>query len=340
MSEDRDQAPSQIRRQQAREQGLVARSADLTAAAGLLAAAVLLGVWGKPLAVGLITILRGPLLSSDPGAAVSLDSVVGQFRHALLAVAGPLGGILLGIGVTMLVTHQIQVGGLWVPGLIAPNPARLWSGSGGLGDVTGKLGRAAWSIVKVIVIAVVVLWSGSRHAGGLDRLAGLEAADLAGAAVSLVLDLARTLAFAALGLGALDFLLAWRRVEAQLGQSADEHREDVKALDGDPAIRARRRALALSWRQDAGSILPGAALCLGGHAGVIVVLGGGPPPRPVTVRGILRGTSASRMKPEAARIGIPFVEAPELVHHFATSRSALPSPLAERLARLWPNPSS
>ncbi len=59
-TEDRTQAPSKLRLQQARERGMVAHSPELTGAAALLVATLLLGVVGESLATGLLTIVRGP----------------------------------------------------------------------------------------------------------------------------------------------------------------------------------------------------------------------------------------------------------------------------------------
>src|SRR5262249_39179486 len=155
-----------------------------------------------------------------------------------------------GAAATMVLVHQLQVGGLVAPGLLAPDPTRLAAGLG-TGDLAGKAGRGAWALVKGSAVAAVVAWMLYRHASDLEKLAARASRELAAASAVIVLDLARTLAVAALALGAVDYLLSWRRVDALLRQTPDEYREDLKALDGDPALRARRRALALSWRRDA-----------------------------------------------------------------------------------------
>ena len=61
MSEDRTQPPSKRRRQLARQQGQAAHSPELTAAAGWLAAVVLLGILGDDLTFGLTNMVRGTL---------------------------------------------------------------------------------------------------------------------------------------------------------------------------------------------------------------------------------------------------------------------------------------
>jgi flagellar biosynthetic protein FlhB len=334
--DDRTQAPTRRRRQEARDRGQVARSPDLTAAAGLLAAAVLIGALGDDLARALIGLTRGALDPASIAASATPAEVVDRLRGAAWAVLGPLLGMLLGIAATMIVVHQVQVGGLWSPGLLAPDVARLISGGGGL---AARGGRGLWSLAKAAVLVVVA-------AAVLDAerpaLAGLAAADppaLASGAAAILLRAARWLAAAMLGLGAVDFALCWNRVEAALRQTPDEYREDLRAADGDPALRSRRRKLAQEWRRDAAGVLPGAKVLLAGSNGLVVLLGGGPPPGRVTVRQVARGPAAAVLRREARAAGVPEVEAPELARHFARGRSAgptLPPALADRLAAAWP----
>src|SRR3954454_17686501 len=111
MSEDRTQAPSKRRRMQARERGQVARSPELTGAAGLLAASALLGIWGDDLALALLGLVRDAW-SGDLGIAAGPAEVVDRIRRAALGVAGPLAGIVGGTAAVAVATHQVQVGGL------------------------------------------------------------------------------------------------------------------------------------------------------------------------------------------------------------------------------------
>ena len=61
MSDERTQPPSKRRRQLAREQGQVAHSPELTAAAGWLVAVVVLGMVGEDLTRGLTKLVSGSL---------------------------------------------------------------------------------------------------------------------------------------------------------------------------------------------------------------------------------------------------------------------------------------
>src|SRR5206468_8809661 len=95
MSEDRTQEPSKRRRLEARQRGQVARSPELTGAAGLLAASALLGIWGDDLVLALVG-LAHHCWSGDLGVSAGPAEVVDRLRRAALGVAGPLLGILGG----------------------------------------------------------------------------------------------------------------------------------------------------------------------------------------------------------------------------------------------------
>jgi flagellar biosynthetic protein FlhB len=243
-----------------------------------------------------------------------------------------------GVVLAMVLTHQVQVGGLWVPGLLAPDPARLTPNGPGW---SARAGRGLWGWARSAVILGVAAWALKADGPAFLRLSELDASSLVRAAGSLIVELAYKLGLATLALGLLDFAIQHRRIEAMLRQTPDEHREDQKAIDGDPAVRARRLRLARSWRFNPTEILSGAVLVLSGPGGLTVVLGGQPPPRRFTVLGQVRGSSGGSLRRAAGRAGLPVVEAAELARHFAGSPSAariLPPGLAAELSALWPRP--
>jgi len=340
MSEDRTQAPSRRRRQEAKERGQVARSPELTAAAGLLAAVVLLGAFGGELMTALVAAVRAPWLGEGPIAAEPAEVVAG-LRRLGLALARPLGAILGGVAVAIVAAHQAQVGGLWAPGLLAPDPARLWGGAGAGAGPGARAARGAWALAKAGIIAGVAAWSIRAHLPAFARLGTLDAPALARAGGALLRGLALALGAATLALGLADFAWQFLRLEALLRTTPEQQREDQRSIEGDPALRARRQRVARSWRADPRRALGGATLVLTGGGGLAVVLAGGPAARgsrvASSVRLVARGPSVARVLREAGRSGVPRADAPELALRLARSPGhALPPPLAAELAALWP----
>jgi flagellar biosynthetic protein FlhB len=336
MSEERTQPASKRRRQLARQQGQAAHSPELTAAGGWLAAIVLLVALGDDLALGLTGLVRGTLTgpampSGDPGA------VVAHVRALAVALAWPLAAIVAAFAAGALVTHQLQVHGLWTTRLLVPDPARLWALSSGPG-LAARAERSVWSMVKAVVLVAVSAWTIRAPWYDFLRRSALEGPMLAQAAGQLVLHLAWALTAALLVLGLVDYGLRYRKFEAMLRSTPQEHREDQRVMEGDPATRAQQRRVARNWRGDTPDLLAGSSLLLLGPGGLTLVLAGGPPPRKVTVRTVARGNTGLRLRRSAEASQVRHVEAPGLANRLAR-RPAPGSPLAAELmvelGRIW-----
>jgi len=339
MLEERTQPPSKRRRQLARQHGQVAHSPELTAAAGWLAAVLLIGALGENLALGFNQLVGA---SFDAAAVLSADpaDVVARVRGAFLLLAWPLALILTAFAAGALAAHQLQVRGLWAPQLVVPDPARLWSLRRTPG-LTSRAERSLWSAIKATVIIAAMVWTIGSAWSELLQLGGMETPALAQAAGRLVLHLARVLAVVLLVLGLADYALRWRQFEQMLRTTPAESRQDQRIMEGDPAARAQRRGLAKAWRSDSPEILVGASLVLIGARGLTLVLTGGPPPRRVTVRTVARGSSGLRLRRSVESNQVWVVDAPSLAHRLA-SRPAAGSPVAtellSELAAVWPRP--
>jgi flagellar biosynthetic protein FlhB len=337
MSEQRTQPPSQRRRQLARQQGQAAHSPELTAAAGWLAAVVVLGMLGDDLALGLTNVVRGSLIR-PPVVSADLAAVVAHLRGLALGLAWPLAAILAGFAGGALAAHQLQVRGLWATPLIVPDPARLWVFSSGPG-LAVRAQYSVWSVIKAVVLMAASAWTIRAGWTDLLRQSGLEGPNLARAVGQVVLHLAQVLAAVLLVLGVVDYVLRYRRFESMLRTTPQEQREDRRVMEGDPATRAQRRRVARTLRGDVPDLLAGASLLVSGPGGLTLVLAGGPPPRRVTVRTVVKGSVGLRLRrsPEASQV--PQVDAPELAQRLAR-RPAVGSPIAAELfaelAAIWP----
>jgi flagellar biosynthetic protein FlhB len=334
--ESRSQAPSKRRRQQAREQGLVAHSPELTGAAALAAGLAALAAWGPSAWGGLLDGVRTGLGGSSPDLAMALTSAsaAAWIRSTALGVAWPVGAILGTSLVAAVAAHQAQTRGLWTPSRLAPDLSRLASGLGGLGQ--GGL-RAALGVVKAAVLlglAGTVVW---MRRAELLSLAAHDVEHLALASGHAIRRVVEPLALSLVVLGLADFVLRWRRVEAQLRMTPEQHREELKSADGDPDVRRRQRRVAKEWMTDLGPCVDGASLVVTAGSGLALVLAGDGPPGKIVVRAIARGTQTRQIVAAATRAGVPLVEAPAVAQHLSRPRaSSLPPDLADQLAALWP----
>jgi flagellar biosynthetic protein FlhB len=337
MSEDRTQPASNRRRQLARQQGQVAHSPELTAAAGCLAAVMLLGTLGGDLGEALANAVRTSLIPPAPLAAEA-DAVVARARGLCAGFVWPLGAIMFGFAFGAFAMHQLQVRGLWAPRLIVPDAARLWTFPSGQG-IAVNLERTAWSTVKAVVVIAVVGLTIRAEWTEVISISGVEGHELARGVGRLVIKAAWALAAVLLVLGMVDYALRYRRYELTLRTTSEEQREDRRVMEGDPATRAQRRRVARTWRGDAPELLTGASLIVGGAAGLTLVLAGGPPPHRVTIRTVVKGSVGTRLRRCAAANQVPQVDAPQLARRLARRPSA-GSPVAAEaiadLAAIWP----
>jgi flagellar biosynthetic protein FlhB len=340
MSEDRTQAASPRRRQLAREQGKVAHSPELSAAAGWLVAVALLAWCESSLIGSLVDVARAPLL--DPGASLQDAGDLGRLAWGVAAtIAPPVALLLAGFAVGATAAHLIQTRGMFAPELVAPDAERLWwvGRGGGLG---AKLERSVWSIVKVVVLASVAVWGLRSRWGELQGLAFQDFPTAVPAAMAILRTPAWALAGAMVVVGLIDYGLRLARFEAMLRMSPDEQREDQKSLDGDPKVRAARRRMAQSLRDETPELLAGTTLALLGDAGLVVVLAGGPPPRKVYVRISARGRSAATIRAAIRQAGLPVLESPQIALRIASApasppRAAIADPLLiAQLRGAWP----
>lgn len=240
---DKSQEPTPHRRQKAREEGSVARSHDLVSAALLLAGVGALLWLGGGLAHFLGHYAREQLggqawLRADlPGVASHAHRLMLGLGRALL----PILGALLATAVAM---NLFQVGFLFLPQKIGFDLSRLDPLAGlrrtfSLANAV-RLGFGLFKVAAIVIVAAVALRSESAAVLALSQRSVPE---IAAYLVQVLLWTALKIGLALLVLAILDYGFQWWRHEQDLRMTPQEIREEMRNLEGDPQIRARRRAV-------------------------------------------------------------------------------------------------
>lgn len=243
------------RRQEARESGQVAKSADLTSAVLLI-----VGLWvlsatastiTQALAAVMAWLLGGGALRGGGGAAAgqftvdAREMLENDFRvnaPLLLRIVAP---VLLSVAGAAVITVGVQVGFHVSPKPLMPNLAklnpmqgisRLFAGRSGvaLGMNFLKLtlvGATAWSYIQSQMPLILTL-------GGMDFPANFKAAS------TIVYNLAWRLAWSLLILAAVDWLYQKWKFERDIRMSKQEIKDEAKRMDGDQEIKNKRRQMA------------------------------------------------------------------------------------------------
>jgi flagellar biosynthetic protein FlhB len=231
------------RRQQAREQGQVAFSQDLGSAVLLLVGGFLFLMMGSQVVEFMIGLMRRDLstvesLSVDPGAMMVHWNAIMQ---GLAGIVFPMMGYLV---LSAVVISLAQVGFLFLPDRLTPDFSRVNPAAGlkRIFSITG-VGRLGFGLFKVIVIAGVaglVIWS---RRDDVIRASGLDVAQLGAFLADVALKVVLWTALALVILALFDYGLQWWKQEQDLKMTHQEVREEMKDMQGDPQIAARRRQI-------------------------------------------------------------------------------------------------
>lgn len=238
---EKTEQPTERRRMQARQQGNIARSSDVTAAGGLLAAATALYFVGPAAADALLRLLRRTL-AAEPRLSLTLPDVHRLAWSLAGAWASVVAPVMLVVCLGSLTINLMQTGFLWAPEVLVPNVSRLnplhglqrlfsWS----------SLVRLAGSLLKILAVASVSYLYLSAHWGELLSLSQREAVTMLAMAGQALVELCFFLALTLGGLALLDYGYQFWHYEQELKMTRQELREELKEMDGNPLIRQRRR---------------------------------------------------------------------------------------------------
>lgn len=228
--------PTARRRKQARDEGQVARSAEVPVLLSLLGGALVARV-AMPGAIEVFTTeTRGLFATLSPTDTVGAGVTQGVVRM-VAAVVVPFCAVAV---VGALVGGFSQVGFRISPKAARPKLSNL-SPKKGLQKF--KPSTAAWELVRTALklgLLVAVVWS--PLAGVTDELREVRSLD---AGLGVVTGAMWTLlvrgVLVALVIAAADYAVTRRKTENQMKMSKDEVKREHKDQEGDPMVRAQRR---------------------------------------------------------------------------------------------------
>lgn len=235
---ERTEAPTPRRLQEAREEGQVARSADLTAAIVLLAGLTLLDIYGQDLFLGLLELVR-EFAGGEDSSVIGLDVWLRRAIYALVMLVGPILGLLL------LVTASgglLQTGALISLKLLTPKIEHL-DPNRGLKRLfsTDSLSRLGFGLLKMSFVAAVGYTSVMGRIGQMLGAGQLGLLALVQSSAAIIYSLALRMALILLILGIADYFYQRWKLNKSLRMTKQEIRDELKRMDGDPLLKQRRR---------------------------------------------------------------------------------------------------
>lgn len=240
---EKSQEPTPHRRQKAREEGHVPQSQDLTSAVLLLVALVALWTLGQELIDFLAEYLGGQLGQPPPPAA-DAQWAASQWYTLAQGLADRALPLLLVILVAAVAINVLQMGFLLLPQRVQPDPSRInpLKGFARLFSVA-NVARLVFGIFKVALVGAVAFWAVWAERETILGLAALTVPEIAVYLIEVLFWTTAKVAAALLILAILDYGFQWWKNERDLRMTPQEVREELKHLEGDPQVIARRRAV-------------------------------------------------------------------------------------------------
>jgi flagellar biosynthesis protein FlhB len=241
---EKTEQPTPRRLREARRKGQIAFSPEVPAAATFLVGVLMLGWWVPRLAGEFRVLLAAATeaASQAGGDPVPLSASLG--RQAAMAGLRVMGPLVLALALAGIALSLAQAGFHLAPARVLPSldklsPSRIlrrWFSMQGLTEV-----------VKATVKLAVVLGLGyATVTAALATILALHRASVTSIAAAFgettrSFAVKAALAFALVA--AADYFLVWRRWKKDLMMTPEEVRREYKEQEGDPLLKAQRKAL-------------------------------------------------------------------------------------------------
>jgi len=241
--QERTEAATPKRRDDARRKGQVARSRELPAAAGILAGAMFFLVGGSSMIGG-----AGRLMHEALAGAVRPDLTLLELREVILTAArgaigllAPLMAVMVTVGVA---ANVLQTGPVASLHPLAPQWSRI-SPAAGFKRIfsTGTLVELVKSVLKLLTVGAAAWWVLKGEVVRLPALAGADVHAFLPYLGHASLRVALAAGVALMCLGLLDFGFQRFEHEKRLRMTRQDVRREFKETEGDPMVRARIRSI-------------------------------------------------------------------------------------------------
>jgi len=235
---EKTEQPTPRRRQEAREEGQAPRSTDLTAAIALMAALILLNIFGPGMLERMMMLVRENIGVSDPTGA-TLRIWIARAGYSAAAMIMPFLALL------MLLTAAgalAQTGLMIVPKKLMPrldniSPLKGVKRMFSFDSVT----RTALGLFKMTLIGLVAYHTVRDRMLPVLGIGLIPPISVMGVACEIMFTLMLRLALVLLVLGLIDYFYQRHKIEKQLRMNKQEVKDELKRMEGDPLLKMRRR---------------------------------------------------------------------------------------------------
>ncbi len=313
MPGERTEQATQHRREQARKEGDILHSRELSAAAGTLAGIIALGVMGSHSLLAWRTAFAGFLSLGMPQnwEPDTIQPTLAALRGLSMSVLWPVALVMAVVAGAVLLVGVLQTGGIsFYAGAVGFKPNRI----NPVSNIKNLFSlRAAARLGKSLIPASLLAVFAVQRIGRQLTLPPFSTTRLEMLA-SDVFGLLQAAAWLLFAWAAVDYLVEWQSRESRLKMSREDMRDEAKQTEGNPQIRSRIRGLQRQMRRRrVKADVSKAAVVLTNPTHYAVALGfdfGTMEAPKVLAKG--RNLLAEEIKAEARWAGVPIIENPPL----------------------------
>ncbi len=309
-SGDKKHLATERRRRQAREEGQVVKSQDLTSAALLLAALASLWMLGAPAAAHLAGAIADSLSTSRMGPLKTNDAAnwLLSYGGRLAMAAVPM---LLAMFVAGVLINVAQIGFLFSTKKIMPKMSNVSpiSGAKRILSLQG-VARLGFGMFKVVIITAVAYAALRHYRDPILNLAAMTVPQIATILFECLIGTCVWIGGALFVLAILEYAFQKWKQEQDMMMTDQEIRDEMKETEGDPQVAARRRQVQRQMMmQRAESEVPKADVVVSNPTELAIAIQYDPLTMPapiVLAKGA--GVLAQKIRRIALENGIPVVE--------------------------------
>lgn len=239
--EDKTEAATPRRRQEARQEGQVARSMDLNSAFVLIAALLIIKFTGPTLGTKIRAITIN-YLTHFPKHDLTVGDVSSTLVRLLLEAGLAVAPLILGVAVVGFIGSAMQVGLVISGKPLLPKGERLNPITGMTRLFSMRAGvELVKSIAKILVVGYIVYSFIRSKSSEIASLAGSDYYTACSRFGQLTWALMLRAAIAMFIIAAFDYMYQRWQTEKQLKMTKQEVKEDFKRTEGDPLIKSKIR---------------------------------------------------------------------------------------------------
>jgi flagellar biosynthetic protein FlhB len=246
-AQERTENPTAKRREEARQEGQIARSPELAAAAVLLTGTIVLGGFGGTALAGFVIRLfqeSGQALAAGP---LSAESAVTLMRGIVLGGLLALLPFAIAICAVAVLVNLLQTRGAIAFKLLQPKGERV-NPLAGLKRIVSldSLATLVRSILKLGVLALITWMVLHRSWPELTALSDTGPAQVFSALRGMIMRMLITTGVAFLMIAVLDYGYQYFKTAKSLRMTRQEVVREMRESEGDPIVKSRMLALGRS----------------------------------------------------------------------------------------------